>query len=250
MATRGQGSRERTRWNRLALTWDTQAGATRAFELIRERLMTLADAHGTDRVLDLGAGTGFLAMPIAATGASVVALDLSEAMLAMLERRAREFDYRLEPVHGDLRAASFPDRSFTLVVSNYVLHHLSDEEKHAIVRRCFRWLDHGGRLVFADMMFSTGLRSARDRRIVASKVRRLIRRGPAGAWRILKNVWRFALARRERPAPPEFWVRVLQEAGFVDVHVEEPVGDAGIVWARRPVPAQPQRPLPTDEAAR
>src|SRR5207244_2896459 len=55
-----------------------------------------------------------------------------------------------------------------LVVSNYALHHLTDDDKVALVARASRWLRPGGRLVVADMMFGRGA-SERDRAIIRHK---------------------------------------------------------------------------------
>src|SRR5205823_1495015 len=59
-------------------------------------------------VLDLGAAVGRVALPLAADGAEVWALDADPDMLAELGRRLAETDAhlagRVHPVHGDLRS--------------------------------------------------------------------------------------------------------------------------------------------------
>jgi release factor glutamine methyltransferase len=71
------------------------------------------------RVLDLGTGSGCLAVTLALElpGSRVVAVDRSPAALAVARANARELGARVEIVAGDWAAALRPDR-FDLVVSN------------------------------------------------------------------------------------------------------------------------------------
>ncbi len=73
------------------------------------------------RLLELGCGTGRVALPIARAGRAVVGIDRSEAMLARARARVRRA--RLQPklrlIRGDIRHLPFPDRSFSLVMAPY-----------------------------------------------------------------------------------------------------------------------------------
>jgi SAM-dependent methyltransferase len=66
-------------------------------------------------ILELGCGTGRIAVPIARDGHQVVGLDRSAAMLERAERRARRENVEVRWVEGDMRAFSF-DGSFALVI--------------------------------------------------------------------------------------------------------------------------------------
>jgi SAM-dependent methyltransferase len=81
-----------------------------------------------------------------------------------------------------------------LVVSNYCFHHLSDEDKLGGLDDIRRVLRPAGKLVLADMMFRPGLTDPRDRPLVASKTKAMIRKGPAGYLRLAKNAARFLAA--------------------------------------------------------
>jgi ubiquinone/menaquinone biosynthesis C-methylase UbiE len=79
-------------------------------------------ALGTDgRALELGCGTGRVAMPIARAGRALVGVDRSDAMLARARRRVNRarLQRRLRLVRGDIRHLPFPDRSFALVMAPY-----------------------------------------------------------------------------------------------------------------------------------
>ena len=71
--------------------------------------------------LELGCGTGRVALPVASNGATVVGIDRSEPMLDRARRRVRRarLGSRVKLVRGDIRHLPFPDRSFPLVMAPY-----------------------------------------------------------------------------------------------------------------------------------
>jgi hypothetical protein len=79
------------------------------------------------------------------------------------------------------------------------------------------------------MMFGRG-GSQRDRQILRQKVAVLAAKGPAGWWRIAKNLGRYGFGvGQEHPATPEFWQAALRDAGFTDITFEPIVAEAGII---------------------
>lgn len=56
--------------------------------------------RSTARILDVGAGTGFLSLMAASLGHRVTALDLSSAMLSRLQTKAEAAGLSVETVHG------------------------------------------------------------------------------------------------------------------------------------------------------
>lgn len=84
----------------------------------------LADVRGRS-VLDLGCGTGRHAIRLAAAGAAVTALDLSEGMLA--KARAKPGAERIRFFAHDVAAPlPLPDASFDLVLCTLMLEHVAD----------------------------------------------------------------------------------------------------------------------------
>ena len=107
------------------------------------RALALLPAR-TLRVLDVGCGTGNLALPLWRLGHSVDAVDLSEEMLARLRGKQREHErLRLHCADADtfLRSAG----SYDLIAISSVLHHLPDYT--ATLKRCAHLLVEGGALL-------------------------------------------------------------------------------------------------------
>lgn len=211
-------------------TWHTHVTSSGGFDKVRDRLLAISAAGPGDACVDLGAGTGFVALALAPVADSVLAVDISSAMTdSLAARAAREGMDNVRTQVSDLRALRLPPASVDLIVSSYALHHLRDGDKRALAAEAARWLRPGGRMVIADMMFGRGT-SQRDRKILRDKAKAFARRGPGGWWRIAKNLARYGLGvGHEHPAAPEFWQAALRDAGLSDVRFEPVVAEAGIV---------------------
>ena len=220
-------------WDERVEAWEEVASSS-AFLAIRDRIVALAEPRRDDLVVDLGAGTGLLALALAPRVQELVAVDISERMLERLDdAAAADGVHNVEPLVADLRRLPLEDESATLVVSNYAFHHLDDPGKELALAEARRILRPGGRLVVCDMMFSLSL-EPRDRRLVWEKVRGLVKRGPAGVVRVLRNGVRVVAGRWEQPATPESWLEMLKARGFEQVRIELLAHEAAVAVARRP----------------
>jgi ubiquinone/menaquinone biosynthesis C-methylase UbiE len=224
-----------------AKNWDAyvdeaeRLAATEGFGLLRDEILGRAAIRPGERILDVGAGTGLLALAAAAIPARVAALDISAAMCERLRTLATARGVVLEDVvQGSAAALPFPDGAFDVVVSNYCLHELSDADKRTALAEIRRVLRPGGRLAFGDMMFHLGLATQRDRTIIWQKVHAMLRKGPAGIWRLLRNAVRVATGRWEQPASSVWWSQALHETGFTDISVHTLSHEGGVASARRP----------------
>jgi SAM-dependent methyltransferase len=97
------------------------------------------DGLGGKSLLDVGAGTGRIAVPMARLGARVTAADASQAMLAEARRKAEEAGVRLEFDICDAMELPYPDQSFDVVVCLRVIMHVLDWRRALTeVCRCAR----------------------------------------------------------------------------------------------------------------
>jgi ubiquinone/menaquinone biosynthesis C-methylase UbiE len=99
-------------------------------------------------VLELGCGTGRVALPVARQGAHVIGIDRSASMLARALTRVKraKLQPRIQLIRGDIRHLPFPDRSFPLVMAPYgILQSLLDEQLlSATLREVRRVLSRDG----------------------------------------------------------------------------------------------------------
>ena len=221
-------------WDRHVLDGEAVARCP-GFLALRERILELAQPETHHRAVDVGSGTGLLALPLAHRVEHVWAVDISAGMTDYLRAKASSAGLgNLEAVVSSAVSLPLVDDAVDLVVSNYCFHHLNDAEKHLAMLEAWRVLRPGGRLVFGDMMFGLGLGDARDREVVTQKVRAMLRKGVPGVVRLMKNVGRVASGRWESPARAAWWAGELRRAGFVDVGVEVLDHEGGLAWARKP----------------
>jgi SAM-dependent methyltransferase len=85
------------------------------------RLVQRLDLRQETGVLDVGTGTGNLAIPAAQAGARVVGLDLSAAQLGAAQRRAAQAGVVVQWIVGDAEALPFRDASFDHVMSAFAV---------------------------------------------------------------------------------------------------------------------------------
>ncbi len=97
-------------------------------------------------VLELGVGTGRVAVPLAADGHDVTGVDRSAGMLARAARRAEAAGAALRLVQADMRSFAL-ERAFSLVViafNTFLM--LTADERWACLARCREHLTPTGRL--------------------------------------------------------------------------------------------------------
>jgi ubiquinone/menaquinone biosynthesis C-methylase UbiE len=104
-------------------------------------------------VLELGAGTGRIALAVAQAGVRITASDLDEGMLAKLARKKaslpEDVQSRISVQRADMRSLALDDR-FALVIIPFraFLHNLTWDDQLAALRRAFEHLKPGGELAF------------------------------------------------------------------------------------------------------
>lgn len=125
-------------WN-----WTTEAGKLRA-QRRAELLVSAAGICSTDKVLELGCGTGVFTQKIFnLTKAYITAVDISPELIDLAKSKNIPASFLLD----DAMNLKFPDESFDVVFGSSVLHHL---KMGKALNEIFRVLKKGGRMVFAE----------------------------------------------------------------------------------------------------
>jgi SAM-dependent methyltransferase len=117
-------------------------------------VVSRAAPEADDLVLDLGTGTGAIALALADDAGRVVGRDISEGMLA--EAREKAADRGLSNVEfgeGQFRDPNY-EGEVDVVVSNFAMHHLDDEEKREAIEAIAALGPR--KFVLGDVMFFEG----------------------------------------------------------------------------------------------
>jgi SAM-dependent methyltransferase len=111
------------------------------------KLVKFAQVGCGERVLDVGCGTGVVAVTAARLGAKVTGLDLTPALLERARENASIAGLDIEFIEGDAEALPFPDASFDVVLSQFG--HIFAPRPAVAVREMLRVLKPGGRIAFS-----------------------------------------------------------------------------------------------------
>ncbi len=116
-----------------------------------ERLIDWLALSGNETIIDVGSGTGFIALPLARhlPGGSVTGVDISSQMRDLLVAKAAEQGRsNITALVTDGETIELPDRTADIVLLANVWHELSDAD--ALIKEFRRLLKVGGRLVVVD----------------------------------------------------------------------------------------------------
>ena len=194
----------------------------------KRRLIELAAAGPTDRVLDLACGTGDLLFAAAQTARSAIGLDITHRMLE-LARRRHIAGGRGRPalVTGDMLALPFHNASFDVVTTGYGLRNVPD--LYVALEEIHRVLAPGGRFLSLDFNRPTqpAVRAMYlvYLTIVGSALGVILHGDP--------NTYRY-IPESLRLYPGSAGVsRLMKEAGFVDVQVVPLLGGLMAIHSAR-----------------
>ena len=138
-----------------ALVWILTGGRERSF---RAKMLEPAQLREGESVLDVGCGTGTLALlakqQVGAAG-RVAGIDGSPEMIERARRKAKKSGNDVQFEIASAQALPFEDRSFDVVLSTLMLHHLPRPSQSQLAREIRRVLKPGGRALAVDFGKST-----------------------------------------------------------------------------------------------
>jgi ubiquinone/menaquinone biosynthesis C-methylase UbiE len=145
-------------WSTVATDYQVHSGnvaayGTAAYQCWEDALAATLPRPPAE-ILDVAAGTGYVALAAAALGHRVTAIDLSPQMLEELGSRAADRGLSVDARLEDAVAPGFPPASFDVVTSRHFLWTLREPAKAMASWR--NLLRPGGRLVAVDGFWFTG----------------------------------------------------------------------------------------------
>ena len=129
-------------------------GRERSF---REKVIDLARIKAGESVLDVGCGTGTLAIAAkrrVGPNGKVYGIDASPEMIARANKKARKAGAEVVFKNDVVEALPFTDQSFDVILSTLMLHHLPPETRKECAREMRRVLKPGGRILAIDFATS------------------------------------------------------------------------------------------------
>ena len=111
------------------------------------KLVAFAGIQAGQKVLDVGCGTGVVAVTAARLGATVSGLDLTPALLERAKENAELAGVSIEFREGDVEALPYNDAAFDVVLSQFG--HMFGPRPVVAVGEMLRVLRAGGRIAFS-----------------------------------------------------------------------------------------------------
>lgn len=132
------------------LVWLFTFGRERSF---REKMLRPAHLQAGEVVLDVGCGTGTLAImaarKVGPTGAAY-GIDASPEMIARAIRKTRQQGVQVNFQVGAAQELPFPNAEFDIVLTTLMLHHLPRPSRQQLAHEIKRVLKPGGRVIAVD----------------------------------------------------------------------------------------------------
>jgi ubiquinone/menaquinone biosynthesis C-methylase UbiE len=138
------------------MAWGSRVGKLQ----LRDKIIRSFSWRGDERVLDVGCGHGLMLLAAAKrlTSGRAVGIDVwsqvdqadNSAAATLENARLEGVADRVEVLDADVRKLPFPDASFDVVLSSFVIHNLSRaSDRRQVVQEIARVLRPGGELAIA-----------------------------------------------------------------------------------------------------
>ncbi|MBB3128660.1 ubiquinone/menaquinone biosynthesis C-methylase UbiE [Paenibacillus rhizosphaerae] len=125
-----------------------------------KKLISVLKLDGSQTVLEIGTGTGSIAVGLASACKHFYAIDVSKTMLEYASEKARlhEVD-NITFNHGGFLTYQHIKEPIHRIISHFALHHLPDFWKSIAIQRMYDQLEVGGVLYLQDVVYSFPVRN-------------------------------------------------------------------------------------------
>jgi ubiquinone/menaquinone biosynthesis C-methylase UbiE len=142
-------------WHERSATYDRYPAchSDEAEKLAYQRVLKMRLNGNSLNILDVGTGTGFMALILAKLGYRVTGLDFAEGMIARAQKVADQEGQRVAFQVGDAGHLPFPDASFDVVICRYLLWTLPDPQQ--VLQEWVRVIKPGGKIIAIEGKWKT-----------------------------------------------------------------------------------------------
>lgn len=116
-------------------------------DAIADSILREGQLSHASRVLEIGVGTGRIALPVVARGVPVVGIDLSRAMMGELQKKIAGQNVRVALAQADANHLPFADGLFDCIYAVHVYHLVANWQD--ALRQALRVLTRGGTLLIS-----------------------------------------------------------------------------------------------------
>lgn len=137
-------------FDNVAQTWDSNPIHQQRSEAIAKELLKNLSGKNYTTALEFGAGTGILSILLQDHFSEITLMDSSQEMVNVANSKiASGGQSNLKAIYFDLEKESYGAKTFDVIFSQMVLHHVNDIE--SIFNKFKRLLNSGGMLALADL---------------------------------------------------------------------------------------------------
>ena len=127
--------------------WDTRPIPAQISEGVSQAMLSALELSAETSIMDFGAGTGLVCAKLAPSVGKVIAVDISEAMLAQLAEKPA-LQGKVEIICQDITHSPL-ERQVDVIVSAMAMHHVEDTA--TLFKSFSAHLPSGGQLALADL---------------------------------------------------------------------------------------------------
>lgn len=207
-------------WDRLAQDFDNRAGhgiRTKEEEEAWRNLLTSTIGTNRLKILDVGCGTGVIALLLAKMGHDVTGVDISERMLERAREKSKGIEIPVKFDLGDAEDLPFHDEIFDVVVNRHLLWTMLNPEK--AVSEWKRVLKPEGKMIIIDSSWNGQALRKRVWRFLAVPLILITEHRISWHGHYDKDTEKnLPMKQRKRPQAD---IEILERCGFVDINVSK-----------------------------